>query len=189
MQSQGLDEMTKGGLKEGIVQVFTGNNKGKTTTSLGIALRAVGNGMKVLMVQFIKGPWKSGEDEAAKRLAPDFEIIKGGKGFVGILGDSLPRNIHEEAARKTLETAREAVFSGKYDLVILDEVNVALQLGLIPAEEIIRLIEERPIKVGLVLTGRNAPKEIIELADIVTEMNEVKHYYNEGKPARKGFEF
>ncbi|HEY4475338.1 MAG TPA: cob(I)yrinic acid a,c-diamide adenosyltransferase [Candidatus Paceibacterota bacterium] len=172
-----------------MILVFTGNGKGKTTVALGQALRSVGNGKKIKMIQFVKGPWKSGEEKSAKKLAPDFELVKGGIGFVGILGDKHPRSAHEEAARKTWELCKEAVDSKKYNLVIMDEINVALDLRLIDAGEVKFFLKSAPKDIDLILTGRGAPEWLIDMADLVTEMKDVKHPYNDGAGAKKGIEF
>src|SRR3989338_7911597 len=121
--------------------VFTGNGKGKTTAALGQALRSVGEGKRVLMIQFIKGPWKSGEDESAKLLAPDFVLKKMGRGFVGILGDTLPREEHVKAAEEGLALARREIECGQWDVVILDEINNAVNLNLIPKEKVLEIID------------------------------------------------
>ncbi|MDP3763015.1 MAG: cob(I)yrinic acid a,c-diamide adenosyltransferase [bacterium] len=169
--------------------VVTGNGKGKTTSALGQAFRSAGDGKRVLMLQFIKGPWKSGEDN--KEIWPrGFELRKGGLGFVGILGDKLPRGEHEKTAQKTLEEALSEFKSGKWNMIILDEVNVALSLSLIKLEKVLDFCREASEKkVDVILTGRDAPKELIEIADVVSEIQEVKHIFNEGKKARKGIEY
>src|SRR3989344_3854927 len=133
--------------------VITGNGKGKTTSALGQAFRSAGDGKRVLMLQFIKGPWKSGEDN--KDIWPkNFELRKGGLGFVGILGDKLPREEHEKAAEKTLDEAFSELNSGGWDMIILDEVNNALALNLIKLEKVLKLAEEcREKKIDLILTG------------------------------------
>ena len=172
-----------------MILVFTGNGKGKTTAALGQALRSVGNGKKIKMIQFVKGSWKSGEEKSAKKLAPDFELVKGGIGFVGILGDKHPRSAHEEVARKTWELCKEAVDSKKYNLVIMDEINVALDLRLIDAGEVNFFLKSAPKDIDLILTGRGAPEWLIDMADLVTEMKDVKHPYNDGAGAKKGIEF
>ena len=172
-----------------MILVFTGNGKGKTTAALGQALRSVGNGKKIKMVQFIKGPWESGEDKSVKKLAPDFELVKGGIGFVGILDDKHPRSDHEEAVRKTWKICKDAAESGKYDMVIMDEINVALDLKLIDAEEVKSFLESVPKNIDLILTGRSAPEWLIDMADLVTEMKDVRHPYNDGAKAKKGIEF
>lgn len=173
-----------------MLYIFTGNGKGKTTAALGSALRAVGEGKNVLMVQFIKGPWKSGEDESAKLLAPRFKLVKMGKGFVGILGDSLPREEHERAARAALDYAREEARSGQWQIVILDEVNNAIALKLIFWEDVRHFIDEASVHVEhLILTGRDAPSELIDKADLVIEMQDVKHPYEKGIKGRRGLEY
>ena len=175
-----------------MILINTGNGKGKTTASLGVALRELGNGKRVAMVQFIKGPWKSGEDDFAKRFnipSSKFKLIKTGKGFVGILGDTLPREEHRKAAREGLAIAAKLIASKKYDLVILDEVNNAIQLKLISAKSVLDVIKSIPEGVNVILTGRDALKSFIALADVVTEMKEVKHIYNKGVKAKKGMDF
>ncbi len=171
--------------------VFTGNGKGKTTTSLGQAVRAVGRGRNVLMVQFIKGPWESGEDLAEIHRRGDgagkLVIKKMGLGFVGILGDKLPKEKHIEAAHNALDYIRSEL--DKWDLVILDEVNVAVSLGLVSAQEVLDVVQEVPLQKIVIFTGRNAPQEFIDAADLVTEMREVKHPFNNGKIAELGIEF
>lgn len=173
-------------LPEGKVQVYTGNGKGKTTAALGLALRAVGRGLKVCMVQFIKGGGEYGEHIAAERLAPLLTIYQTGRDC-WIYKDRLdPQDV--AIARGTLNLAREALTGGQYDLVILDEINGAAWFGLITVEDILSLIMQRPEQVELVLTGRSADPRVIEAADLVTEMVEVKHYYRAGVPARTGIE-
>ena len=172
-----------------MLYIFTGNGKGKTTAALGQAMRAVGEGKRVLMIQFIKGPWKSGEDESAKFLAPHFELRKMGKGFVGILGDSLPREEHASAAHEALATAKREMAIGNWDMLILDEVHNAVHLSLIPLEAVVEFIDTFPKEKHLVLTGRDVHPTIVARADIVTEMREVKHIFNEGVKARRGVEY
>ncbi len=175
-----------------MIVVFTGNGKGKTTASLGQMVRAVGQGRKAIMFQFIKGPWISGEHkflDARPELKGVLEIHRGGKGFVGILGDSLPRSAHKDAAQKTLARAARAIASQKWDIVVLDEVNVAVSLKLIAAADVLKIIKNEPQKKIVILSGRNAPKSFVARADLVTEMKEIKHPYNKGKKAQVGFEF
>lgn len=171
-----------------MIIVNTGDGKGKTTAALGQALRAVGEGKKVLMIQFIKGPWKSGEDESYK-LLPNFEIRKMGRGFVGILGDPLPRKLHEEAALRALALARVEAASGTWDILILDEIHNAIELQLISLEDVLDFIHTYPKERHLILTGRNAAPEMIQYADLVTEMKDVKHPYYEGIKAKRGIEY
>ena len=182
-----------------MIIINTGNGKGKTTAALGQALRSVGEGKRVLMVQFIKGPWKSGEDDAqviqgspsnSSGSLPAFELAKMGKGFVGILGDKLPREEHERAAREALAYARTEMESGKWDIVILDEVNNAVALGLISKEDVLAFASDAKQQLEhVILTGRDAPKELIDIADLVTEMRDVKHPYEKGVKARRGLEY
>ncbi len=136
-----------------MILVITGNGKGKTTSALGQALRAVGDGRKVLMVQFIKGPWRSGEDDSHARLAPDFKIVKTGLGFVGILGDTLPREDHANAARAGLALAKREMQSGAWNMLILDEVHNAIHLGLLTVPEVLEFVDAAPAGTDLVLTG------------------------------------
>ena len=175
--------------KDGLVIVYTGNGKGKTTAALGLAMRAVGYNHKVCMLQFIKGSWHYGEMDSSKKLEPNFELIAIGKGFVGILDDNSPREEHEKYAAEALRICREKINSGNYNVVILDEVNYAINLGLIDVQEIIKLIKEKPSNLDLVLTGRDVKEEIVELADLVTEMKEIKHPFKSGIKAKKGIDF
>ncbi len=177
----------KGG--RGFIIVYTGDGKGKTTAALGVALRAIGHGWRVLMVQFVKGTWHYGELDAAKRLAPDLEIVPMGKGFCKIFNDRLPEAEHRAAASAALQFARERMLSGQYDLLILDEVNIALKLGLLSLEAVMELLDAKPADLDIVLTGRGAPPELIERADLVTEMREIKHPYQKGILAQKGIDF
>jgi cob(I)alamin adenosyltransferase len=173
-------------MAEGLIYIFTGNGKGKTTAAIGQAVRAVGQGWKVLMVQFIK-KWISGEVSSLKKLG--VEIYPMGLGFVGIMGDTLPRSEHEKAARKALDFVRKKVRDGSYDLLILDEVNVAISLGLLDVEVVLQLLKARPKDLNVILTGRGAPEEFIEIADLVSEVKEVKHPFSKGVSAKKGVEF
>ena len=175
--------------QKGLVIVYTGGGKGKTSAALGLVLRAVGYNHKVCMVQFVKGSWHYGELDSAKRLAPEFEMITAGKGFVGILDDKSPREEHVKAANDTLVISREKIMSGKFDVVILDEINYAIQLELLKLDDVIDLIKSKPTELDLVLTGNHAAKEVIELADLVTEMKEIKHPFKSGLKAKKGIDF
>ena len=175
--------------KDGLVIVYTGNGKGKTTAALGLAMRAIGYEHKVCMLQFIKGSWHYGEMDSSKKLEPNFELIAIGKGFVGILDDNSPREEHEKYAAEALRICREKINSGNYNVVILDEVNYAINLGLIDVQEIIKIIKEKPSNLDLVLTGRDVKEEIVELADLVTEMKEIKHPFKSGIKAKKGIDF
>lgn len=170
--------------------IFTGNGKGKTTAALGQALRAVGDGKRVLMIQFIKGPWRSGEDESHVRLNPLFKIVKMGKGFVGIGKDPLPRKEHERAAKEALHYAQKETLSENWEVVILDEINNALHLGLVGIEEVMDFVEKAALKLEhLIFTGRDCPPELITRADLVTEMTEIKHPFRSGVAGAKGLEY
>jgi len=175
--------------KKGLVIVYTGDGKGKTTAALGLCVRAVGYDEKVCIVQFIKGSWKYGELDGIKKLAPNVELFQKGLGFVGIIDDKLDKSEHIKAAGQALIFAREKVVSGGYDIVILDEINVAVHLGLIEVGDVLKLIDDKPPLLDLVITGRNAREEIIERADLVTEMREIKHPFRKGIMAQKGIDF
>lgn len=190
-----------------MIIVFTGNGKGKTTASLGQVVRVLGRGKKALMIQFIKGPWKSGEDFITEKIKNQkskleevdaglleglenlygFEIRKRGLGFVGILGDSLPIEKHKEAAREALQEFRAEV--DNFDFIALDELNVALSLGLLEVAEVLEALKDIPDEKLVLLTGRGAPQEIIDRADLATEMREIKHPFNDGKLAKIAVEF
>jgi len=175
--------------KDGLVIVYTGKGKGKTTAALGIALRAVGHNYKVCMIQFIKGSWHYGEMTSSKRLEPEFELIAIGKGFVGIIDDNTPIEKHKKIADAALHLSREKIISGNYDIVILDEINYAVNLGLVKLEDVLDIIKIKPPHVNLVLTGNYARDEIIDVADLVTEMKEIKHPFKSGVKAKKGIDF
>jgi len=169
--------------------VFTGKGKGKTTASLGQAVRAVGRGKNVLMIQFIKGPWKSGEDfvDIRSKDKGSFELKKMGLGFVGIVGDQLPKEEHKKAAQKALEYFKEEL--PKRDVIILDEINIAVSLGLLSDKEVLDVVKDLPEEKIVVFTGRDAPETFIKAADLVTEMKEIKHPFNNGKLAKIISEF
>lgn len=172
-------------LERGCVQIYTGNGKGKTTAALGLSLRALGRGLKVCFFQFIKGGGPYGEQLIAEKLAPDFTIIQTGRpGWVNTKDISEDRRLAQEA----LQQARAALSSGAYDLFVCDEINGAVGFGLIDVEQVLELIRMKPEQVELVLTGRNADERVVQAADLVTEMREVKHYYQSGVPARTGIE-
>ncbi|OPZ70881.1 MAG: Cob(I)yrinic acid a,c-diamide adenosyltransferase [Firmicutes bacterium ADurb.Bin456] len=174
--------------KKGLILVNTGNGKGKTTAALGMALRAWGQGMRVLILQFIKGGWKYGELKAAGKLAPNFEIRQMGEGFIKGEDDS-SLDEHRLAARQAMEAAKREIAAGQYDLIVLDEILYALNYGLVGLEDVLEILNQKPERLHLVLTGRNAPPQIIERADLVTEMREVKHPFTEGVAAQKGIEY
>ncbi|PKQ28079.1 MAG: cob(I)yrinic acid a,c-diamide adenosyltransferase [Candidatus Anoxymicrobium japonicum] len=173
-------------MERGLVQLYTGDGKGKTTAAIGLAMRAIGKGFKVLMVQFLKGrPY--GEILTAKMLPENFKLVQYGLDTFVKKGETTPEDL--ELARAGLEFARNGIMNGEYDIVILDEVNVAVELGVLTASEVLPLIDERPDGVEVVLTGRYAPEEFCERADLITEMKKVKHYHDNGVPMREGIEF
>jgi len=172
---------------QGLVILLTGDGKGKTTSALGQALRAVGHGMRVAVIQFIKDR-RGGEHAAAERLRPDLEIRLMGRGFVPP-ADQGPIEPHREAARQALQTVRQTLRDGRHPMVIADEVLTAVHLGLLSAEEVESLLADRPHEVHLVLTGRGATENLIRRADLVTEMKSVKHPHDSGLSAQPGIEF
>lgn len=174
--------------QRGLILVFTGNGKGKTTAALGTALRAVGYGHRVAIIQFIKGTWHYGEMDALARI-PEIELHRTGAGFYKIMGDTLPEEVHRKAAADGLELARQSMRSGRYHLVVLDEINNAVKTGLLRVEEVLGLLDEKPEQLDLILTGRDAPPEVQERADLVTEMREIKHPFHKGVLARKGIDY
>lgn len=174
---------------DGLVIVYTGKGKGKTTAALGMALRAIGHNHKVCMIQFIKGSWHYGEMTSSKLLEPQFELVAVGKGFVGILDDKNPREEHVKTALEAVHISREKIQSQKYDVIILDEINYAVNLGLIEVNDVLDLIKIKPTNLNLVLTGNYASNEIINVADLVTEMKEVKHPFQVGIKAKKGIDY
>jgi len=171
-------------MRKGYVQVYTGNGKGKTTAALGLALRAAGAGSKILMAQFIKKS-KCCEHKALERFNDLVTVIQFGSGFVK---GSKRTPAELRTAAKGIGQIERLLVSGEYDVVILDEINVAVHAGLVSADTVLRIIDEKPEHVEIVLTGRYADKRIIRKADLVTEMKEVKHYMKKGVAARKGIE-
>ena len=166
--------------------IHTGDGKGKTTAALGLSLRAIGAGMRVIMIQFMKGTWKYGELEAAKRLSPDLTVLPMGEGFTWETKD---RAKDIALSKKTWEFCKEIIQNQQYDVVILDEINYVLGYGFLDTGEVVDFLKKKPEELHVVLTGRNAPKELIELADLVTEMKEVKHPFQKGIIAQRGIEY
>jgi cob(I)alamin adenosyltransferase len=177
--------------RRGLLLVFTGNGKGKSTAAFGLALRAAGNHLPVKVVQFIKGSWKTGEREAIRDHLPEIEVEVGGIGFTieRLRNPAVPMTDHQLAARAAWEMATEAVRSDRYRMVVLDEILGSVKAGLVTEAEVLELAAERPRDLHLVLTGRNAPDAIVAAADLVTEMREVKHHFKAGIPAQRGIEF
>ena len=170
----------------GLVIVITGNGKGKTTSAFGQALRAVGQGYKVLILQFMKGR-DYGEFKAAEKFLPRLTVRRFGLDSFVMRDNPAPVDI--ELARQGFETAKKAVASGKYNMIILDEINVALDFKLLPLQDVVDLIKNRPPGVDLILTGRYAPKKILQLADTISEIKEIKHHYAAGIKDRAGIEY
>lgn len=173
-------------LEHGYVHVYTGDGKGKTTAALGQALRAIGHNYKVMMIMFMKGNIEYGELETARRLAPFFEMREMGRET--FVSKENPEAIDIQWAQDGIRLARKIVRDGKHDLVILDEVNVAVDYGLIDVEDVLELIRVKPSYMELILTGRAAHEKVIEAAHLVTEMKLIKHYYDQGIEARVGIE-
>ncbi len=169
-----------------MTQVYTGTGKGKTTAALGLAMRALGHGLKVYIIQFMKGNIRYGELETARQLSPNFVIKQMGRET--FVDRNNPDKIDIELAQRAFHLAKEVIAGEEYDIVVLDEINVAVDYGLISLEALLDLLDSKPDHVELILTGRYAKPEVIERADLVTEMVEVKHYYREGIHSRKGIE-
>ncbi|HUJ40921.1 MAG TPA: cob(I)yrinic acid a,c-diamide adenosyltransferase [Candidatus Acidoferrales bacterium] len=174
---------------KGLLIVYTGPGKGKTTCALGTAFRAVGQGLRVLMVQFIKGSWHYGELDTAKLLGDDkIEIRPMGRGFVKVGGaETDPEDVR--LCEQAWQFALEQIYSGRYDLVILDEINYVITYGMLDAEKVVAALASRPEQVHVICTGRNAHPRLVELADLVTEMKEVKHPYTRGILAQRGIDY
>ena len=173
-------------MRKGLLIVFTGTGKGKTTAALGMALRAAGHGMRVLILQFIKGGWRYGELDALERF-PEIEIRTLGTGFTW-----KKENLEEDRvlAQQGWEITAGVLERGEVDLLILDELNIVMAYGLLPLEPVLRALRERTPELHVVVTGRNAPPELLDAADLVTEMRQVKHpYHDQGIAAQKGVEF
>ncbi|MCD6248934.1 MAG: cob(I)yrinic acid a,c-diamide adenosyltransferase [candidate division Zixibacteria bacterium] len=181
--------MTDSKKSPGLLIVYTGNGKGKTTAALGMCVRAVGWGWRVCILQFIKGSWKYGELEGIKRLAPEVELHVVGQGFVGIGDDDKSFEEHQEAARQGLAEVEQILISQAFQLVILDELNNAIQLGLLTREDIQKILDIRSEQQHIVITGRDAPDWMIDQADLVTEMKEIKHPFQKGVKAQKGVDW
>ena len=174
--------------KRGLIIVNTGPGKGKTTAAMGTALRAVGNGMKVLMLQFLKGSWHYGELDAVKSFGDHFVMKQMGRGFVKVGGaETDPEDI--KMVEEAWDEARAAILSGEWDLVILDEINYAIGYKMLDPAKVVETLQQKPEAVHVILTGRNAHPSIVEIADTVTEMKQVKHAYEKGVLAQRGIEY
>jgi len=175
--------------RKGLIIIHTGPGKGKTTAALGLGFRAVGQGLKVLMVQFIKGSWHYGELDAARAFGEDrFKILPMGRGFVKV-GAEKPDPEDIRLVEQAWQYGSEKIRSGEYDLVILDEINYAISYKMLDPERVLEALKQKPDMVHVVLTGRNAHPRLVELADLVTEMREIKHPYQKGISAQRGIEY
>jgi cob(I)alamin adenosyltransferase len=175
--------------RKGLVVVITGHGKGKTTTALGIAVRACGHNMRVCIIQFMKGDLYSGEWDGVKKMSCEVELIATGKGFCGIQGNPYPYKEHRKNAQDALRLIHEKMVSERYDILILDEINNALHLRLVDLEQVLEIIQRKPPLMHLVLTGRDAHPKVIELADTVSEIMEVKHAYRKGIEPQPGIDY
>ncbi len=169
-----------------MIQIYTGKGKGKTTAALGLAMRAVGHGFKVIMIQFMKGQVNYGELETAKAL-PNFTIEQYGR--PDFVNPDNPDKEDVRLAQVAWRRAKEVIASGKYDMIILDEINVAVSFNLIPSKEVIELLKQVPKNVEIIITGRYMPEAFVEYADLISEIKEVKHHFQKGAQARKGIEY
>lgn len=176
-------------LKKGLIVVITGNGKGKTTSALGMALRACGHGMRVCIIQFMKGDLYAGEWDGVKLLAGKVELHATGKGFCGIRGNPYPWAEHRANAQDAIELAREKMASGAFDMLILDEVNNALKLKLVDLEQVLEILARKPALMHLILTGRDAHPQVMDLADTVSEIVEVKHAYRSDVEPQPGIDY
>ncbi len=175
--------------RKGLVVVITGYGKGKTTSALGMAVRACGHGLRVCIVQFMKGDLYAGEWDGVKKMNCPIELISTGKGFCGIQGNPYPWTEHRANAQEAISIVREKMASGRYDILILDEINNALHLKLVDLPQVLDLIRDKPPLLHLVLTGRDAPVEVIELADTVSEVREIKHAYRKDIEPQPGIDY
>lgn len=175
--------------RKGLIVVITGHGKGKTTAALGMALRALGHGMRVCIIQFMKGDLYAGEWDGVKLLGERVELHTTGKGFCGIRGNPYPKSEHRANAQDAIRLTLEKMASGSFDMVILDEINNALQLKLIDLEQLLEILEVKPPLMHLVLTGRDAHPMLIELADTVSEVVEVKHAYRKEIEPQPGVDY
>lgn len=174
---------------KGLIVVITGHGKGKTTSALGMALRACGYGMKVCIIQFIKGDLYAGEWDGIKRMDCDIELIATGKGFCGIQGNPYPWEEHRANAQDAIDLVHERIDSGSCNLLILDEINNALKLKLVDLEQVMDILRKKPPLMHMILTGRDAHPKVIELADTVSEIHEIKHAFRNGIEPQPGVDY
>lgn len=175
--------------KKGLIVVITGYGKGKTTTAFGIAVRACGHDMKVCIIQFMKGDLYSGEWDGVKKMGCEVELIPTGKGFCGIQGNPYPFEEHRRNAQDAVQLALIKMETGGFDILILDEINNALHLKLVDLEQVLDILRRKPPLMHLVLTGRDAHPEVVEMADTVSEVQEIKHAYRKGIEPQPGIDY
>jgi len=175
--------------KHGLVVVLTGNGKGKTTSAMGMVLRAVGHGLSVCVIQFMKGDLYSGEWDGVKRLGAQVDFHSTGKGFCGIQGNPYPHSEHRKNAQEALKLVDQKMLSGDYDIVILDEINNALQLKLVDLDQVLAILDKKPPLLHLVMTGRDAHEEVIERADTASRVEEIKHAYRKDIEPQPGIDY
>lgn len=174
--------------RQGLILINTGPGKGKTTAAMGTALRAVGNGMRVLMLQFLKGSWHYGELDAVEAFGGNFVMKQMGRGFVKVGGaETDPEDV--KLVEAAWDEARAAILSGEWDMVVLDEINYAIGYGMLDPAKVVETLKRKPEMVHVILTGRNAHPSLVEIADTVTEMREIKHAYQKGILAQRGIEY
>jgi cob(I)alamin adenosyltransferase len=174
--------------RKGLIMVITGNGKGKTTAALGIALRACGHGLKVCIIQFMKGDLYAGEWDGVKKMNCDIELFATGKGFCGIRGNPYPWAEHRDNAQDAIDLVRKKL-AGGCDVLILDEINNALKLKLVDLEQVLDILRCKPPLMHLVLTGRNAHKQVLDFADTASEIREIKHAYRKGIEPQPGIDY
>jgi len=175
--------------RKGLIVVITGPGKGKTTSALGMAVRACGHGMRVCIIQFMKGDLYAGEWDGIRKMACAIELFATGKGFCGIQGNPYPWAEHRANAQDAIDLVREKIASGGFDLIILDEINNALKLKLVDLEQLLEIVRHKPPMMHLVLTGRDAHPQVIELADTVSEIHEIKHAFRKGIDPQPGIDY
>jgi cob(I)alamin adenosyltransferase len=175
--------------QKGLIVVITGNGKGKTTTAFGIAVRACGHDLRTSIIQFMKGDIYAGEWDGIKKMNCPVELISTGKGFCGIQGNPYPYKEHRKNAQEAIQLVHQKMVSGQFDILILDEINNALSLHLVDLEQVLEIIRQKPPRMHLVLTGRDAHPQVIELADTVSEIKEIKHAYRKGIESQPGIDY
>jgi cob(I)alamin adenosyltransferase len=176
-------------VRKGLVVVITGYGKGKTTAALGIAVRACGHNMSVCIIQFMKGDMYAGEWDGIKKMGCQIELTPTGKGFCGIQGNPYPFKEHRQNAQEAIQLAHQKMSSGMFDILILDEINNALHLNLVDLKQVLEIIQNKPPLMHLVLTGRDAHPQVIDLADTVSEIQEVKHAYRKDIEPQPGIDY